>query len=103
MKRRDVAYWPNSDIGIGEWPRAKIPKGHADFAPTCWVSTVSGRAHNRALAPMGRGGWRSGALDDFAAPSVRRMRREEWLVCLAAILVTHYLAVMPVGSTPREI
>ena len=54
-----------------------------------------------ALAPMGRGGWRSGALDDFAAPSVRRMRREEWLVCLAAIW-THCLAVMSVRSTPRE-
>ena len=54
----------------------KYLKGDADFAPTCWASTVSGRALD-ALAPMGRGG---GALYDFAAPSVRRMRREEWLV-----------------------
>ena len=55
-----------------------------------------------ALAPMGRGGWRSGALDDFAAPPVRRMRREEWLVC--RLRFGHIaLLVMPVQSTPREI
>jgi hypothetical protein len=76
---------------------------YADFAPTCWASTRFRDALiTDALAPMGRGGWRSGALDDFAAPSVRDMRREEWLVCPAAIW-THCLAVMPVRSTPREI
>ena len=46
---------------------------------------------------MGRGGWRSGALDDFAAPSVRRMRLEEWLVCRLRFVVAVFWPAMGFG------
>jgi hypothetical protein len=54
-----------------------------------------------ALAPMGRNGWRSGALYDFAAPRAPHEARR--VARVPAAIWTHCLAVMPVRSTPREI
>ena len=59
----------------------KYLKGDADFAPTCWASAVSGRAHNRRPCADGVRRVAIGGPGRFRGPSVRRMRREEWLVC----------------------
>jgi hypothetical protein len=72
-------------------PTLSLPAGHARFRDVLITD---------ALAPMGRGGWRSGALDDFAAASVRHEARR--VARVPAAIWTHCLAVMPVRSTPRE-
>lgn len=69
-------------------PTLPLPAGQARFRDALITD---------ALAPMGRGGWRSGALDDFAAPSVRRMRREEWLVCRLRFVVAVFWPAMGFG------